>query len=38
LKIQLEHFGFKVTAAGGILAAGHVYQQQTDWHLKRPPL
>jgi len=22
----------------GILAAGHVYQQQTDWHLKRPPL
>src|SRR5262249_12434278 len=22
----------------GILAAGHAYQQQTDWHLKRPPL
>jgi amidase len=21
-----------------ILAAGHAYQQQTDWHLKRPPL
>jgi amidase len=20
-----------------ILAAGHAYQQQTDWHLKRPP-
>ncbi|MFO1162128.1 MAG: amidase [Reyranellaceae bacterium] len=22
----------------GVLAAGHVYQQATDWHLKRPPL
>jgi amidase len=22
----------------GILADGHAYQQQTDWHLKRPPL
>jgi amidase len=22
----------------GILAAGHLYQQQTDWHLRRPPL
>ena len=22
----------------GILAAGHAYQQQTDWHQKRPPL
>jgi amidase len=22
----------------GILAAGHAYQQTTDWHLKRPPL
>ena len=22
----------------GILAAGHAYQQATDWHLKRPPL
>ncbi len=22
----------------GILAAGHAYQQQTDWHLRRPPL
>ena len=22
----------------GILAAGHAYQQVTDWHLKRPPL
>jgi Asp-tRNA(Asn)/Glu-tRNA(Gln) amidotransferase A subunit family amidase len=21
-----------------ILAAGHAYQQQTDWHLRRPPL
>ena len=21
-----------------ILAAGHAYQQSTDWHLKRPPL
>ncbi len=21
----------------GILAAGHAYQQATDWHLKRPP-
>ncbi len=21
-----------------ILAAGHAYQKQTDWHLKRPPL
>ncbi len=21
-----------------VLAAGHVYQQATDWHLKRPPL
>jgi len=23
---------------GAILAAGHAYQQATDWHLKRPPL
>ena len=23
---------------GPILAAGHAYQQQTDWHLRRPPL
>jgi amidase len=22
----------------GILAAGHAYQQLTDWHLRRPPL
>lgn len=22
----------------GILAAGHVYQKTTDWHLKRPPI
>ena len=22
----------------GILAAGNAYQQQTDWHLRRPPL
>ncbi|MBI3199156.1 MAG: amidase [Rhodospirillales bacterium] len=22
----------------GILAAGHVYQKSTDWHLRRPPL
>jgi amidase len=22
----------------GILAAGHAYQQLSDWHLKRPPL
>jgi len=22
----------------GVLAAGHAYQQATDWHLKRPPL
>jgi amidase len=22
----------------GILAAGHAYQQATEWHLKRPPL
>jgi amidase len=22
----------------GILAAGHAYQQATDWHLRRPPL
>ena len=22
----------------GILAAGHAFQQATDWHLKRPPL
>ncbi len=22
----------------GLLAAGHAYQQQTDWHLRRPPL
>jgi len=21
-----------------ILAAGHAYQQATDWHLRRPPL
>ncbi len=23
---------------GPILAAGHAYQQQTDWHMRRPPL
>jgi amidase len=23
---------------GAILAAGHAYQQSTDWHLKRPPV
>ena len=34
--------GFQI--AGGafteaaILAAGHAYQQATDWHLRRPPL
>ena len=22
----------------GILAAGHAFQQATDWHLKRPPV
>jgi amidase len=22
----------------GILAAGHAYQQATDWHLRRPPI
>ena len=22
----------------GILAAGHAYQQATDWHLRRPPV
>jgi amidase len=22
----------------GILAAGHAYQQESDWHLKRPPV
>jgi amidase len=22
----------------GVLAAGHAYQQATDWHLKRPPV
>ena len=34
--------GFQIVARvfdeGPILAAGHAYQQQTDWHLKRPPL
>ncbi|WP_439610260.1 amidase family protein, partial [Reyranella sp.] len=34
--------GFQIVAKafdeGPILAAGHAYQQQTDWHLKRPPL
>jgi amidase len=34
--------GFQIVGAAfdeaGILAAGHAYQQATDWHLKRPPL
>lgn len=34
--------GFQIVARAfdeaHILAAGHAYQQQTDWHLKRPPL
>ena len=34
--------GFQIVAKafdeGPILAAGHAYQQQTDWHLRRPPL
>jgi amidase len=34
--------GFQIVARAfgeeAILAAGHAYQQQTDWHLMRPPL
>ncbi len=34
--------GFQIVGGAfdeaSILAAGHAYQQQTDWHLKRPPL
>jgi amidase len=34
--------GFQIVSRAfdeaGILAAGHAYQQATDWHLKRPPL
>ncbi|HLG45496.1 MAG TPA: amidase [Reyranella sp.] len=34
--------GFQIVGGAfdeaGILAAGHAYQQATDWHLKRPPL
>jgi amidase len=34
--------GFQIVARAfgeeSILAAGHVYQQHTGWHLKRPPL
>ena len=34
--------GFQIVgrafSEGDILAAGHAYQQATDWHLKRPPL
>jgi Asp-tRNA(Asn)/Glu-tRNA(Gln) amidotransferase A subunit family amidase len=34
--------GFQIVARAfeeeSILAAGHAYQQRTDWHLKRPPL
>jgi amidase len=34
--------GFQIVARAfgeaGILAAGHAYQQATDWHLARPPL
>ena len=34
--------GFQIVAKafdeGPILAAGHAYQQETDWHMRRPPL
>ncbi|MBX9942906.1 MAG: amidase [Reyranella sp.] len=34
--------GFQIVARAfdeaGILAAGHAYQQATDWHLRRPPV
>jgi Asp-tRNA(Asn)/Glu-tRNA(Gln) amidotransferase A subunit family amidase len=34
--------GFQIVGAafteGRILAAGHAFQQTTDWHLKRPPV
>jgi amidase len=34
--------GFQIVSRafdeGGILAAGHAYQQATGWHLERPPL
>ena len=34
--------GFQIVGSAfdeaGLLAAGHAYQQSTDWHLKRPPL
>jgi len=34
--------GFQIVSRAfdeaGILAAGHAYQQATDWHLRRPPV
>jgi amidase len=34
--------GFQIVSRAfdeaAILAAGHAYQQATDWHLRRPPL
>ena len=34
--------GFQIVGAAfdeaGVLAAGHTYQRETDWHLKRPPI
>ena len=34
--------GFQIVSRAfdeaGILAAGHAYQQATDWHLRRPPI
>jgi len=34
--------GFQIVSRAfgeaGLLAAGHAYQQATDWHLRRPPL
>lgn len=34
--------GFQIVARGfeegAILAAGHAYQRETDWHIRRPPL
>ena len=34
--------GFQIAAPAfgeaAILAAGHAFQQATDWHLKRPPV
>ena len=34
---NVQRFG-RAFEEASILAAGHAYQQATDWHLKRPPV